>query len=171
MYDLYDVTVPTFIRSLTNLKGIVQKAHTFAQEKKIDDSVLLQDRLAPDMFPLVRQIQIVCDNAKGTSARLAGVEAPKMEDTETTCADLEKRIDATLTFVQSLKKEQFADAPNREIELYYMPGTFMKGEAYALEYGVPNFFFHLTVAYSILRHNGVALGKADFIGQRTTYTK
>ncbi len=162
--SLYTVAVPMTVRSLKNLKAILGKVKSFAEEKKIEEGVLLQSRLAIDQFPFVRQVQIVCDNAKGTAARLAGVEVPKTEDTEATIAELEARIDATIEFVSSLTEEQFEGSEERRVSIYFMPGKYMLGFDYVTELALPNFYFHLTTAYSILRHVGMDLGKTDFIG-------
>ncbi len=161
--NLYDVTVPTFIKLLGGLKNVLAKAEAFAQEKGMQESALLEDRLAPDMFPLVKQVQVACDNAKGATARLAGVEVPKMEDNEKTIQELQNRIDKTLAFVQSVPETSFADAHARQITLPYFPDKFMHGEDYALQYAIPNFIFHVTTAYGIVRKNGVPIGKADFM--------
>lgn len=162
--SLYTTAVPMTVRSLRNLKAILGKVKSFAEEKKIEEGVLLQSRLAIDQFPFVRQVQIVCDNAKGTAGRLTGVEAPKMEDTEMTIAELEARIDATIKFVSSLTESQFEGSEDRRVSIYFMPGKYMLGFDYVTELALPNFYFHLTTAYSILRHVGMNLGKTDFIG-------
>lgn len=158
------MAVPMTVRSLQNLKAILGRARAFSEEKKIEESVLLQSRLAIDQFPFVRQVQIVCDNAKGTAARLAGVEAPKVEDAETTIAELEARIDATIVFVSTFTEAQFEESEERKVSIYFMPGKYMLGFDYMMELALPNFYFHLTTAYSILRHCGLDLGKTDFIG-------
>jgi hypothetical protein len=162
--SLYALTVPMTIKSLGNLKVILGKAKAFAEEKKIEEIVLLESRLALDQYPLVKQVQIACDNAKGTAARLANVEPPKMEDNEKTIAELETRIDTTITFVQTLTEAQFEGSEERKIPIYFMPGKYMLGFEYVTEMALPNFFFHLTTAYSILRHHGLNIGKTDFIG-------
>lgn len=158
------MAVPMTVRSLQNLKAILGRARAFSEEKKIEESVLLQSRLAIDQFPFVRQVQIVCDNAKGTAARLAGVEVPKVEDAETTIAELEARIDATIVFVSTFTEAQFEESEERKVSIYFMPGKYMLGFDYMTELALPNFYFHLTTAYSILRHCGLDLGKTDFIG-------
>ena len=161
--SMYNVTVPEFRRSLLALKAILVKAEAFVAEKKIEDAVLLDARLAPDQFSFVKQIQIACDNAKGTVGRLVGVEIPKMEDNEKTLAQLEARIDATIGFLDTLKPEQFEGSEEREIPIYFIPGKFLTGLEYVNTMGLANFYFHLTTAYSILRHNGMNIGKADFM--------
>lgn len=162
--SLYTLAVPMTIKSLQNLKAMLGKAKAFADEKKIEETVLLEARLTLDQYPFVKQVQIACDNAKGTAARLAGVESPKMEDNEKTLLELEGRIDKTITFVRSLTEAQFADSEERKVPIYFIPGKYLLGFEYVTEMALPNFYFHLTTAYSILRHHGLALGKADFIG-------
>lgn len=161
---MYNVTVPEFKRSLLALQAILVKAEAFVAEKKIAEGVLLGAFLAPDQFPLVRQVQIVCDNAKGTAGRLAGVEIPKMEDNETTLSELKARIDKTIAFLDTLTEEQFEGSEDREIPIYYFPGKALTGFEYMNSQGLANFYFHLTTAYSILRHNGMNIGKADYMG-------
>ncbi|MBP9698338.1 MAG: DUF1993 domain-containing protein [Candidatus Moranbacteria bacterium] len=163
--SMYNATVPEFKRSLLALQAILVKAEAFVAEKKIADSVLLGAYLALDQFPFVKQVQVVCDTAKGTAGRLAGVELPKMEDNEVTLKELEARIDKTIAFLDSLKPEQFEGAEDREIPIYYFPGKALSGLEYVNAQGLPNFYFHLTTAYSILRHNGMNIGKADYMGQ------
>ncbi len=163
MNDIYTHTVPLFVKHLGGLKNILDKAEQHANEKGLDVAAILSDRLAPDMFDCTRQIQIACDNAKGAVSRLTAIEAPKFDDTEKTIAELKSRIDKTLEFVQSVPETAFADAATRQVVLPYFPGTYMTGEDYAREYVISNFLFHVTVAYGIFRHNGVPLGKADFM--------
>lgn len=162
----YSASVPVFTQLLKSLSAILLKAESFAESKKIDQQVLLQSRLYPDMFPLVRQVQIAADFAKSVSARLAGVEVPAYEDSENNLSDLRQRIEKTLAFIQSLAVEQFVESDSRSIVL--RPGTpkerHLTGQTYLLNYGQPQFFFHVTTAYAILRHNGVEIGKADFMG-------
>lgn len=162
---MYNITVPEFKRSLLALQAILVKAEAFVAEKKITDSVLLGAFLAPDQFSFVKQVQIVCDGAKGTAARLAGVEIPKMEDNEVTLKELEARIDKTVAFLDTLKEEQFEGAEEREIPIYFFPGKALSGLEYVNTLGLANFYFHLTTAYSILRHNGMNIGKTDYMGQ------
>ena len=161
---MYNATVPVFVRSLTALRAILEKAESFVADKKIDESVVLQARLALDQFPFVQQVQIACDNAKGTAGRLAEVEIPKMEDNEKTLAELKERIDKTLAFLQSLSFEQFEGSEDRKIPIYFMPEKYLLGLEYVTDLAIPNFYFHLTTAYDILRHNGMDLGKGDYIG-------
>ena len=161
-YPFYDFSVPVFVKSLGALSHLLEKASELATTKGGDDAVL-NARLAPDMLPFVSQIRIACDNAKGASARLAGVEAPVMEDTETTIAELKVRIEKTIAFISSLTPEQFAEAGTRKIELKYFPGKYMTGEGYFKEYAIRNFFFHYVTAYDILRVEGATIGKQDFM--------
>jgi hypothetical protein len=163
---LYTASIPLFQQMLGGLKGVLQKADAHATEHKIDPNALLQARLFPDMFALSRQVQVACDFAKGVAARLAGVEVPKMEDNEQTFAELQARIDTVLAFLASLDATQFADAATREIVT--QAGTPKEkrftGQSYLFNYGLPHFFFHTTTAYALLRHNGVAVGKKDYVG-------
>jgi hypothetical protein len=162
---MYSQTVPVFVRMLGNLSAILDKAATHCADHKIEPSVLLGSRLFPDMFPLTRQVQLACDFAKGPAARLSGLEVPKYEDTETTIDELKARIAKTLAFVQSVGQDKFAGADTRTITVPMRgePKSF-DGLTYLNNAALPNFYFHLTTAYDILRHNGVPLGKADFIG-------
>ena len=163
--SMYEVSIPIFTLSLNNLTAILDKASAHAEAKKVGPNVLPATRLIADMLPLSAQIQIACDTAKGAAARLAGVEAPKHEDTEATIADLRARVDKTLAFIKSIKPEQLANAETREIVLQF-PQTTLKftGLNYLTNFVLPNFFFHMTMAYALLRKNGVELGKRDFLG-------
>lgn len=163
MNDIYTYTVPVFTKTLQGLKTVLTKAEAFAKEKGIDEQTFLQDKLAADMFPFVKQVQVATDNAKGAAARLAGIEVPKYEDTEQTFAELQARIDKTLTFLGTVSEAMFAGAETRQITLPYWNDKHMTGFDYAREYAIPNFYFHVVVAYSIVRKNGVAIGKADYI--------
>jgi hypothetical protein len=163
--SLYDVSIPVFTLSLTNLAVILDKAASFADEKKVDPKALPQARLIVDMLPLSAQVQIACDTAKGAAARLAGVEIPKHEDTEATIGDLKGRVEKTLAFIRGLKPDQFQGAETREIVLTFPQNTLkFTGTSYLTNFALPNFFFHVTMAYALLRKNGVALGKRDFLG-------
>lgn len=148
---------------LGSLKNVLAKAEASARDQGITEEDFLKSALAPDMFPLVRQVQIACDNAKGASARLAGTEPPAYEDTEKTFAELYARIDKTLAFVSTFTEESFVEAHTRKVTLPYYPGKYMMGDEYALEYVLPNFLFHVTIAYAIIRKNGVAIGKGDYM--------
>jgi hypothetical protein len=163
--SMYQACAPVFDRSLGSLAAILTKAAAWAEARKIDPAVLLSARLAPDMFPLTRQIQIACDFAKGTCARLAGVEPPKFEDNETSFADFQARIAKTRQFVATLTAAQIDGSEDRQINVKAGPRELsFKGLAYLTGYALPNFFFHYTTAYAILRHNGLELSKPDFIG-------
>jgi uncharacterized protein len=159
----YDFSVPIFIKTLGGLKNVIEKARPVAANLEGGEATLMTKALAPDMFPFSRQVQIACDNAKGAAARLAGVEIPKFEDTESTLADLEARIDKTIEFLKSLTPAQFADAETRKIELPYFPGKHMTGDGYLKEYVLANFYFHVTIAYAIIRSLGGELGKTDYM--------
>jgi hypothetical protein len=163
---MYAASVPVFRQMLNSLNDVLAKAEAHATEKKIEPDALLQARLFPDMFALVRQVQIAADFAKGVSARLAGVDVPSYEDNERSFAELRARIDKTLAFIDGLTPVQIDGSEAREIVL--RPGTpkeqKLTGQSYLLHYGLPQFFFHVTTTYAILRHNGVALGKRDFMG-------
>lgn len=163
--SLYEVSIPIFTLSLSNLSAILDKAESYGEAKKIDPKVIPQTRLIADMLPLSAQIQIACDTAKGAAARLAGVAVPKHEDTEATLADLRARVAKTLDFIKTIKPEQLQGAETREIVLQF-PQTTLKfnGINYLTNFALPNFFFHVTMAYALLRKNGVDLGKRDFLG-------
>ena len=164
---MYRASVPVFIRALTNLKTVLQKGEAHAEAKKVKPEVLLNDRLCVDMFPLTRQVQIASDMAKGGGARLAGVDVPKYDDNEASFADLYARIDKTIEFLKGIKAEQVDGSEGRDITLPSPRGPMeFKGLDYLLGFVSPNVYFHCTTAYAILRHNGVELGKMDFIGGR-----
>jgi len=163
--SMYDVSIPIFTLSLNNLAAILDKAASHAETKKVDPKVLPAARLIADMLPLSAQIQIACDNAKGAAARLAGIEIPKHEDTEATLDELKARIAKTLQFINSVKPEQLQGAETREIVLKFPQNTLkFSGINYLTNFVLPNFFFHVTIAYALLRKNGVELGKRDFLG-------
>jgi hypothetical protein len=163
--SMHAMSVPIFVRMLGNLSAILDKAAAHAQAKKIEPAVLLNARLFPDMFALTRQVQLATDFAKGAVARLAGQEPPKYEDTETTIEQLKARIARTIEYVRGFEAGAFEGAETREISLK-IRDTVQKytGLVYLCHVVLPNFFFHATTAYDILRHNGVELGKRDFVG-------
>ncbi len=162
---MYDASVPCFARILRALDGVLSKAEAHAAAKKIDPAVLLSARLFPDMFAFTRQVQISTDHAKGATARLAGLEVPKFEDNEQSFADLHARIAKTLAFIESVSAEQINGSETRDISLKAGPRELsFKGLGYLTGYAIPNLHFHAVTAYAILRHNGVELGKADFLG-------
>jgi hypothetical protein len=162
--SMYRASVPVFLQMLPCLSAILDKAAAHAAAKKIDPVVFVDARLYPDMFPLSRQIQIATDFAKGACARLAGVEPPKYADSERTLDELKARIAKTLDFINEFKPSQIDGSEERDISLT-LGGQLQKfkGEAYLISLVLPNFFFHVTTAYAILRHNGVELGKQDFM--------
>jgi uncharacterized protein len=162
---MYSASVPVFVRKLGSLAKWIDKAEAHAQAKKFDGAVYLAARLAPDMLAFPKQIQIACDGAKFCVARLAGIEAPKHEDTETTLAQLKERIAKTIDFIQSVPEAQIVGSDDKDISVPRRDSVMvMKGEAYLNHYALPNFYFHVTTAYGLLRHNGVELGKGDFLG-------
>lgn len=163
--SMHSASVPVFTRMLGHLAAWLDKAEAHAQAKKFDTSVYLAARLAPDMLPFTKQIQIACDAAKFGVARLAGVEAPKFEDNEASFADLRERIRKTVAFVESVPASAIDGAEDRDITVPRRDGNIvLKGEFYLKHYVQPNFYFHVTTAYALLRHNGVELGKGDFLG-------
>jgi hypothetical protein len=163
--SMYSASVPVFKNMLGNLSHFLDKAQAHAEAKKFDPQVLVEDRLAPDMLPFKRQIQIACDAAKNGLARLAGVEAPKFEDKEATLPELKERIRKTLDFLDSVPRTSVDGCEDKDIT--FPAGRdvtrTLKGETYLLNVALPNMFFHVTTAYAILRHNGVELGKGDYL--------
>ena len=161
---LYEATVVQMTKMLENLDRWLAAGEAHAQEKKYDAAVLLGARLAPDQYPLTRQVQAACDAAKFCAARLSGAEPPRNPDTEQTLAELHARIASTLAFLGTVTAKQFAGSDERVVPLSFMPGKGLRGEDYASEMALPNFYFHVTTAYAILRHNGVNVGKSDYLG-------
>jgi uncharacterized protein len=163
---MYQASAPRFANMLRNLSALIEKADAHCAAKKIDPAAITTFRLYPDMFPFTRQVQIACDTAKGAVARLAGVEIPKHEDVEQTFAELKSRIAKTLDFVESVAAAKIDGSEDKEIVLPMRSGERrFKGLQYLLGFAYPNFYFHVTTAYDILRHNGVEIGKTDFIGK------
>ena len=163
--SMYQASAPRFANTLKNLSAILDKAKAHAEAKKIDEQVLTSLRLYPDMFALARQVQIACDSAKGAVARLAGVEIPKHEDTEKTFDELKERIAKTLAFIATVKAAQVDGSEEKEVVLKLQGKDVpFRGMQYLLGFAWPNFYFHVATAYNILRHNGVEIGKRDFIG-------
>lgn len=161
----YQASVPPVIQMLKSISAVLDKAAAHCEARKIDPAVLVAYRLAPDMIPLSGQIQIMTDQAKGAISRLAGVEIPSYADTETTIPELQARIAKTLAYVQSFKPEQFDGAEDRDVTMKIGGGEMkFKGSQYLFHFFFPNFYFHATTAYDILRHCGVTIGKRDFIG-------
>jgi hypothetical protein len=165
--SMYQTSIPVFVRMLGNLSAILDKAAAHAEAKKIDPTVFIRDRLAPDMLPFSFQVQTATDLAKGCAARLTGIEAPSFADTETTFPELKERIAKTVTFLQGVTPAQLNGSEERAITLNLRSGEMkFQGHEYLLHFALPNFYFHVTTAYNILRHNGVELGKRDFLGAR-----
>ena len=163
--SMYQASSPRFINTLRNLSAILDKAQAHAEARKIDPTVLTSARLFPDMFPLKRQVQIACDNAKGAVARLAGAEIPRHDDSEETFADLKARIAKTIAFVETIRPAQIDGSEEKNIHLKLGAREVdWKGMQYLLGYALPNFYFHVVTAYDILRHSGVEVAKRDYIG-------
>ena len=163
---MFDSSIVPLSHSLKSLSAILKKAEAYCEARKIDPNALLTARLYPDMLPLNRQVHIATDQAKGCGARLTGIAVPSYPDEEKTFAELQARIAKTLDFIGSLKREQFADAATRTVTIKIGgKDTEMTGAAYMSSAVLPNFYFHMTTAYNILRHNGVELGKGDFLGR------
>ena len=165
--SLYKSSVLPFKKMLSNLDKWLENAAAHAQKKSFDVNVLVFARLAPDQYPLVRQIQSACDGAKFASARLAAKEPPKHPDTEQTIDELRARLRTCIEWLDTLTEADFAGAEQRDVVLTFLEGKVMSGDDYLLEIALPNFYFHVTTAYAILRHNGVDLGKRDFLGGLT----
>ncbi len=164
--SMYQASVPVFVRMLSNLIAILEKAAAHAEAKKIEPAVLINSRLYPDMFPLSRQVQIASDTAKGGAARLAGMEPPKYEDTETTFPELIARIRKTIAYLDTFKPGQIDGSENRAVTLKVRDDTLtLDGLTFLLNRALPNLYFHVTTAYDILRHNGVEVGKKDYLGK------
>ncbi len=162
---MYQASIPVFIRGLKNLSAIIGKAEMFAADKKIDAAVLIQSRLAPDMFPFSRQVQIACDMVKGCAARLAEIEIPSYTDTEATFKELQERIAKTISFLETTRADQIDGSETKSIKLRSGGHELsFAGQQYLLNFVYPNFYFHCSIAYAILRHNGVPIGKMDFLG-------
>lgn len=163
--SMYQASIPQLTKMLANLSNILKKGEEFASAQSLDSKALVEGRLAANMFPLSKQVQIACDQVKNGMARLAGIEPPKFEDNETTFAQLQDRITKTLAFANSLKPEQIDGTEAKEIKFSVQEWKFeFVGEQYLLTWIIPNFYFHVTTAYDILRHNGVEVGKSDYLG-------
>jgi hypothetical protein len=163
--SMYQASIPVFVRMLGNLSKILELAVQYADDRKIDPAVFINARLAPDMYPLSRQVQIATDMAKGCAARLAGLEVPVYEDNETTFPELQARIAKTVAFVQSVNAAQIDGSEEKTVTLKLRnQDVGFLGQTYLVHFVLPNFYFHITTAYAILRHNGLAIGKKDFIG-------
>lgn len=163
--SMYQASAPRFVHILNNLSAMLDKAQAHADAKKLDPAALTGFRLFPDMFTMARQVQVACDVSKGLVARLAGVEVPKHEDTEQTFAELKARIAKTVAFIMTIKPEQIDGSEDKEIVVKLGKQEYQfTGMQYLLNFAYPNFYFHATTVYNILRHNGVELGKKDFVG-------
>jgi hypothetical protein len=169
--NLYDATIPVFTKLLRQVDKWIDKAVAFADQKKFDPELLVQARLAPTQYPFVRQIQSACDQAKFTVAKLTGKEPPSHPDTEKTVAELRARLATVIAYLGTFKREDFNGAEDRACSHTWMQGQAMRGGDYLDHMALPNFHFHLTTAYAILRHNGVELGKGDFLGELPFQTK
>ena len=163
--SMYNASIPAFIKMLNNLDAILDKASTWAQAKKIDEKYLMTSRIAPDMLPFTKQIQIATDIVKGCAARLAGADVPKYEDNESSFVELKARVSKTIAFLETFTAQQIDGSEDKSIELKFGPNSFhFKGLDYLLTFANPNLYFHVTTAYAILRHNGLEIGKKDFLG-------
>ena len=164
--SMYQASIPQLTKMLTNLSNILKKGEEFAKAKNVDGAVLVGDRLSPDMFPLSKQVQIACDQVKNGMARLAGIEPPKFDDQESTFAELQERIAKTIAFANTIQPAQVDGTEAKEIKFSIKEWHFeFVGEQYLLTWIIPNFYFHVTTAYNILRHNGVEIGKSDYLGR------
>src|SRR5262252_1593295 len=164
--SMYKISVPIFVQFLTSLSAVLDKAAAFAEAKKVDPSVLLNTRLAPDMFPLVRQVRAATDHAVNACGRLAGAELPSFANNEATIPELKERIGKAIAFVKGLKSTQIDGTEDREIKITFPSGATREftGQSLLLNNALPNFYFHCTTAYDIVRHCGIELGKRDFMG-------
>jgi hypothetical protein len=169
--SLYTASVPQLTKMLKSLESWLDKAAAHAKEKGFDPELYLGFRLAPDQYPLLKQIQAACDSAKFVAARLGGKEAPKHPDTEQTLSEIRARIQAVLTFLGTFGEADIAGNEDKLLELPFLEGKVIRAEDYLTEFALPNFYFHVTTAYAILRHNGVSVGKRDFIGGMTVRDK
>ena len=165
-HSVHDLIAVHFTRSLVALKGLLAKARAHAEARKFDENLFLQTRVAPDMFPFVKQIQIATDGAKGAAARLTGKTAPVFADDETTLAQLIDRIDRTIAFLQSTSEKDYEGYELRTMAFPWRPGVHMQGFDYLSSHAIPNFYFHMTTAYTLLRSSGVQIGKNDFLGEQ-----
>lgn len=162
---MYEITIPAFQKALTNLDKILDKGAAYADSKKFDVGVLLNSRLAPDQFNLIRQVQIACDTAKLAAHRLTGKDVPTHEDKEQTLPELKARIQSTLAYLKTFQPADFKGSEEKKITTPRWEGKWLTGFEFATHHALPNLNFHVTTAYSILRHNGVDVGKKDFLGE------
>ncbi len=162
---IYQISIPQFTKMLLNIDRILDKAVAFAETKKIDFEILLNSRLAPDQYHLIRQIQIACDTAKLAASRVTGKEAPVHEDKEKTLAELKTRISEVIQFLGTFSANDFNDIGSKKISLPRWEGKYLTGLEYMTQHAIPNFYFHISTSYEILRHNGVEIGKKDYLGE------
>ena len=162
---IYEMTVPQFARMLKNLSALIDKAGQHAEAKKFEMEVLLQSRLAPDQLNFTRQVQIACDTAKMCASRLTEKEAPKHEDNEKTLVELKTRIDQTISYLHTFSAKDFNGAEERKVSQPRWEGKYLTGIEFVIQHAIPNFYFHVTTAYDILRHNGVDIGKKNYLGE------
>ncbi|PJZ55153.1 DUF1993 domain-containing protein [Leptospira adleri] len=161
---LFEITILQFSKMLRNLSLLLEKAASYAETKKFDVEVLLNSRLAPDQFHLIKQVQIACDTAKLGVSRLTGKEAPKHDDQEKTLPELQERIQSVLSYLGTYSEKDFNESLDRKISQPRWEGKYLTGKEFAIQHAIPNFYFHITTAYSILRHNGVDIGKKNYLG-------
>jgi uncharacterized protein len=162
---LFEITVPQFIRTLNNLLTFIEKAEGHAKAKNFDTQILMSSRLAPDMFPFIKQVQIACDTAKLCASRLSGKEAPVNDDSEKTVDEIKERIRQTVKYLETFSAEDFGGAEMKTISQPRWEGKYLTGKEYVIHHAIPNIYFHVTTAYAILRHNGVDIGKKDYLGE------
>jgi uncharacterized protein len=165
-HSVSDLVVNQFSRSLKALRGLLKKSQEYAQQRKFDENLFLQMRFAPDMFPFVKQVQITSDIAKAAAARLSGQTPPSFPDDEKTLADLISRIDKTLDFIQGFKEQSFHGYEQKQVSFPWYPGKYLTGDDYLSSHAIPNFYFHMTTAYDLLRQAGMPIGKGDFLGEQ-----
>lgn len=164
--SMFEATVPPMSRMLGNLSGLLHKGAAHAEAKRIDPVVLLQQRLYPDQFALPRQVHVACDTARLAVARLTGRTAPQTEDSESTFAELQTRINSTISWIETATPQAFAESETRIVEIKRRDDTLkLAGTEYLTRFALPNFHFHVAMAYAILRHNGVEIGKGDYLGR------
>ena len=161
---IYQMTIPLFVKTLNNLSHVLEKGVQHAEAKKFDVEVLLNSRLAPDQFHLIRQVQIACDTAKLCASRLSGKEAPSHADTEKTFPEIKKRIQETAAYLNTFSDKDFQGAEEKRVTTPRWENKYLLGMDYVTNHAIPNIYFHVTTAYSILRHNGVDIGKKDYLG-------
>jgi len=162
---IYEMTVPQFSKVLRNLIGILGKANAFSEVKKFDMEVLFNSRLAPDQFNLMRQIQIACDTAKLACFRLTGKEAPAHDDHEKSFSQIKSRIEQTVQYLNTLTAQDFVGCETKKVSQPRWEGKYLSGQEFLFQHAIPNFYFHITTAYAIIRHNGVDIGKKDYLGE------